>query len=204
MSAYHIFSFGIVLPHTGWYTLDIYVCVWTSWSHFFFMVTIHFYHYFSIIQLEVRDDSPWSSFIVVNSFTISWIFVIPNDFAYCSFYLYKELSLNIDGEGMESELTFGKKAIFTKLFGTPIYGHGRSFHLLRISILSSETWSSCPTELWLAFFVSHQGIKIWDYCEECCFHNFLFSLFILWVEEGYWSIWVNCISNHFAKVVSQA
>ena len=134
MSAYHIFSFGIVLPHTGWYTLDISVCVWTSWSHFFFMVTIHFYHYFSIIQLEVRDDSPWSSFIVVNSFTISWIFVIPNDFAYCSFYLYKELSLNIDGEGMESELTFGKIDIFTKLFGTPIYGHGRSFHLLRISI----------------------------------------------------------------------
>jgi hypothetical protein len=69
----------------------------------------------------------------VNSFSISWIFVIPNDFAYCSFYLYKELSLNIDGKGMESQLTFGKKAIFTKLFGIPIYGPGRAFHLLRIS-----------------------------------------------------------------------
>jgi hypothetical protein len=57
-------------------------------------------------------------------------------------------------------------------------------------LLSSETWS-CHTDPSLAWFESHQGIIIFDYCEGSCFHNFFFSLFILWVEESYSFVWVN-------------
>ena len=101
-------------------------------------------------------------------------------------------------------LLLARKPFLLNYLGHQTMAMGDISIFWEFQFLSSETWSSCPAELWLAFFVSHQGIKIWDYCEACCFHNFLFSLFILWVEESYWSIWVNCISNHFAKVVSQA
>jgi len=51
-----------------------------------------FYHYCSVILLEIRDgDSPRSPFIVEDSLKIYWGFVIPNEFANCSFYLYEEL-----------------------------------------------------------------------------------------------------------------
>jgi hypothetical protein len=53
-----------------------------------------FYCYCSVIQLEVRDgDSHRSSFIVENSFLYPWFFVIPNEFANGSFYLYEEIDL---------------------------------------------------------------------------------------------------------------
>ena len=102
VSAYHVCSIGIGLPHTGLYILDPSICLWISWSNCICTITIHFYHYFSIIQLEVGNDSPWSSFIVENSFLIYWISIIPNDFSNCSFYLYEELSLNFDGDCIES------------------------------------------------------------------------------------------------------
>jgi len=45
-----------------------------------------FYHYCSVILLEVRDgDSPRSSFIVEDSFHYPGFFVIPNEFACCCF-----------------------------------------------------------------------------------------------------------------------
>lgn len=59
------------------------------------------YHYCSVTQLEVRDgDSLRSSFIVEDSFCypvfvfsfLFFLFVIPNEFANCSFQLYEELS----------------------------------------------------------------------------------------------------------------
>jgi len=62
-----------------------------------------FYHHFSVIQLEARDgDSTRSSFIVENSFYLSWVFVISNEFANCSFLLYEEWSCNFDGDCIES------------------------------------------------------------------------------------------------------
>ena len=62
-----------------------------------------FYDYCSVILLEVREgDSPRSSFIVEYSFHYLGFFVIQNDFANCSFYLYKELNKNFDGECIES------------------------------------------------------------------------------------------------------
>ena len=102
VSVYHVCSFVIGLPHTGLYILDQSICLWISWSNCICTITIHFYHYFSIIQLEFGNDSPWSSFIVENIFLIYWISVIPNDFSNCSFYLYEELSLNFDGDCIES------------------------------------------------------------------------------------------------------
>ena len=53
-----------------------------------------FYHYCSEIQLEIRDgDSTRNYFIVENCFPYaSFVFVIPDEFANCSFYLCEELS----------------------------------------------------------------------------------------------------------------
>jgi hypothetical protein len=44
---------------------------------------------------------------------------------------------------------------------------------------------------------------ICGYCEESCFTNYFLSLFIIFIKEGYWFIWVNLISGHFAEVVYQ-
>jgi hypothetical protein len=53
----------------------------------------NFYYYCSVIQLEVRDcDSPRNSLIVENSFHSLGFFLIPDEFANCSFYFYEELS----------------------------------------------------------------------------------------------------------------
>jgi hypothetical protein len=69
------------------------------WAHFWIFNSIsliylpvsipilcNFYHYCSVIQHEVRDgDSPRISFIAENSFHYPGCFVIPNEFANCSF-----------------------------------------------------------------------------------------------------------------------
>jgi hypothetical protein len=66
-----------------------------------------FYHYCSVVQLEVIDGgSPRSSFIVQKSFQYLVVFVIPDEFENWSFYLGKELSWNFDGECIESVDSF--------------------------------------------------------------------------------------------------
>jgi len=61
------------------YSTDLPACLCTNIIHFF-------NHYFSVIQLDVRDgDSPRNSFIVENSFLYPGIFAFPNEFANCSF-----------------------------------------------------------------------------------------------------------------------
>jgi hypothetical protein len=60
-------------------SIDLLDCLFTNTMHFLF------YHYCSIIQLEVKDgDSPRISFIVKNSFCYPGFFVVPNEFANCS------------------------------------------------------------------------------------------------------------------------
>jgi len=60
-------------------------------------ISCDFYHYFSVVQIEVRDgDSPRSSFIVENSIHYPGFSVIPDDFENCTFYIYGELSCNFD------------------------------------------------------------------------------------------------------------
>jgi hypothetical protein len=62
-----------------------------------------------VVQLEVRDgDSSRSSFIVENSFWYPRIFVIPDKFANCFFYLCEELSWNFDGDCIESVLLLAR------------------------------------------------------------------------------------------------
>ena len=66
-------------------------------------VPYSFYDYCFAMLLEIRDgDSLRTSFIVAYTFCYLGFFVIPNEFANCSFYLYKELSRNLDGNCIES------------------------------------------------------------------------------------------------------
>jgi len=53
-----------------------------------------------------------SSFIVDNIFSYLEFFVIPNEFANCSFYFYEELSWNFDGDGIESVDCFWQNGHF--------------------------------------------------------------------------------------------
>ena len=65
---------------------------------------------------------------------------------------------------------------------------------------SWETWSYYHRVLSLACLKLPQNI-ICGYCEGTCFPNFFLSLFIIFLKEDYWFIWVNFVSSHFAKVV---
>jgi hypothetical protein len=65
-------------PFLQFYSIDLPACFCTS--------TMQFYHYCSVIQLEVRDgDSPRNVFIVDSIFCCPGFFVIPDEFANCSF-----------------------------------------------------------------------------------------------------------------------
>ena len=55
---------------------------------------------------------PRSSFIVENSFCYPGVFVIPDEFANCSFELYEELSWNFDGDCSESVDCFQQDSHF--------------------------------------------------------------------------------------------
>ena len=62
-----------------------------------------FYHYCSVIQLEVRDDdSTRNSLIVENNFPTLFVVVVPNEFENFSFYLCEDLSWNFDRDYIES------------------------------------------------------------------------------------------------------
>jgi hypothetical protein len=72
-----------------------------------------FYHEKTVIQLEFRDgDSPRSSFSVENSFCYTEFPVIPDEFGYCFFHLYEELSWNFDGDCIESVDFFQQDGFF--------------------------------------------------------------------------------------------
>ena len=96
---------------TGWFssfdkdqvTIGVWVHFWVFHSVpvIFLPVSVtipcRFYHYSSVVQLEVRDgDSTRCSFIVENTLHYHGVSVIPNEFVNCSFYLYEELPWNFD------------------------------------------------------------------------------------------------------------
>ena len=73
-------------------TIGVWVHFWvfSSVPVIYLSVTVaipySFYHYCSVVQLEVRDgDSTRGSFIVENSFQYHRSFVIPDEFENCSF-----------------------------------------------------------------------------------------------------------------------
>ena len=108
------------------------------WLHFWVCNSIQFiYLPVSVIQFEARDCvSPRNSFIVENSFHYPGGFVIPHDFANCSFYLDEEFSWNFDGGRLECIDCFKSDGFFTMLI-LLIHKHGKSFHLLRSSSIFS-------------------------------------------------------------------
>ena len=123
---------GLILG-LQFYPIDLPACLYSSTIQFFFIcfVLFCFNHNCSVVELEV--NSPRSSFIAENSFCYPGFFVIPDEFENCSFYLCEELSWNFDGDCIESVDCF-RMAIFT-ISILPIHENGRSYHLLRSSLI---------------------------------------------------------------------
>ena len=95
-------------------TIGVWVHLWifNSIQLIYLPVTVlipcSFYHYCSIVKLEVRDgDSQRNSFIVLfllSCFCFCFVlfFVIPDEVENCSFYLCEELSWTFGGDFIES------------------------------------------------------------------------------------------------------
>ena len=59
-----------------------------------------FYHYCSIVKLEVRDGDSFSySFIVKYFYFYSGVFGFPDEFETCSSHIFEELCWDFDGHG---------------------------------------------------------------------------------------------------------
>jgi hypothetical protein len=116
------------------------------WVHFWVFISIpliylpvtvstprSFYHYCSVVQLEVRNaDSPRSFFTVENSFHYPGFLLFQMNLR-IALSNSEELSRNFDGDCIE--YVDCKMAIFTILI-LPIHEYDRSFHLLRSSSIS--------------------------------------------------------------------
>jgi hypothetical protein len=78
------------------------------------LVPCSFYQNCSVVQLNVRHgDSTRGSFIVENSFSIlGFVFIFPDEFANCPFYLSEELSWNFDEDCIESVDCFQQDSHF--------------------------------------------------------------------------------------------
>jgi len=107
-------------------------------------ISYSFYDYCSVILPEVRDgDSPRSSFIVEYNFCYPEFLVIPNEFAKCSFYLYKGLSRNFDGDCIESVHCFWQNG-----------------HLFYINPANPWAWKIFPSsEIFLNLFLQRLELK---------------------------------------------
>jgi hypothetical protein len=116
-------AFFFPLDHLSTFVKDqVTIGVWVQFWDFnsipliYLLVSVpvrcSFYHYCSVIELEVRDANFHRySFIVEYSF-FSNSFVIPNEFANCSFLLYEELSWNFYRNWIESEDCFQQDGHF--------------------------------------------------------------------------------------------
>jgi hypothetical protein len=63
-----------------------------------------FYHYCSVVKLEVRDgDYPPALLLLLRIvFATLGFFAFPDEFENCSFHVFKELSWSFDGYCIES------------------------------------------------------------------------------------------------------
>jgi hypothetical protein len=67
------------------------------------LIPCSFYHYCSVVKLEVKSgDSPSSSFIVKNCFCYSGVFAFLDELENCSFHVFEELCWDFDGDCIES------------------------------------------------------------------------------------------------------
>jgi hypothetical protein len=115
------------------YSIHLPVCRCSRTMYFFFLN-----HNCFVVQLAIRHgDLLRASFIVENSFCYPVFFVIPDEFANCPFYLNEELICNFDGDCIESADHFQQDSHFFKtILILSIHEHGRSFHLLRFTLIS--------------------------------------------------------------------
>jgi hypothetical protein len=68
----------------------------------FTLVPCSFYHYYSVVQLEIRDgDTFRSSFIVQDHFSYTGFFVFPYEIENISFKICEELCWNFDTNCIE-------------------------------------------------------------------------------------------------------
>ena len=109
-------EYAVVFQLVGFELLVKYVATVGIWVHFwifkcipliylpiFVPISCCYYHYFFVVELEIRDgDSPRSSFILDNSVLDPEFFVIPDEFENYSFDLCEELIRNFDGNYIES------------------------------------------------------------------------------------------------------
>jgi hypothetical protein len=109
------------------------------WSSCLSLYQYHvvFYHYCSVVHLEVRDDdSPRSSFIVENSFPYPGFICYSKWICTLLLLTLKKLSWTFDGDFIESVDSFLQYGHFFTILILPIDKHGRSFHLLTYSSIS--------------------------------------------------------------------
>jgi hypothetical protein len=140
--------------HTVWF----YFCIFNS------SIPCSFYHYCSVVKLEVTvGDSPSISFIAKNCFHYSGFFAFPDEFENCSFRVFEELCWDFDGDCNESIDCLCKMATFTVLI-LPIHEHWRYLHFLRSS---------------LTYFL--RDLKLLSYRSFTCFVRVTLRYFILFV-----------------------
>ena len=87
------------------------------------------------MQLEIRNGDTASSYVVQDCFGYPGFFVFPYEAENCSLQICKELCWNFYGDALNLKIAFDKMTIFTKLI-LLIPEHGKSFHLLKVSLVS--------------------------------------------------------------------
>jgi hypothetical protein len=135
----------------------------------------NFYHYFSVVQLEVRDGaSSGSPFIVQDHFRYPGFFVILYAVENCCFKVYKNCIGILMGMALNLSIAFGKMGVFTMTI-IPFYEQGRSFHLQisslilffgDLKVLSYRSFV-CLLRVTPRYFILFMAIY-----KRCCFPNF--------------------------------
>jgi hypothetical protein len=100
--------------------------------------------------------------------------------------------------------SFSKMTSFIMLI-LPIHEHGdHSIFWYLLPFLSSETWSSCLIDLWLAFLEFFQGILNYLWLLWRILFPWFSSQPVYHLYEGVLLIfWVNFVSSHFAEGIYQ-
>jgi hypothetical protein len=104
----------------------------------------------------------------------------------------------LTGIALNLYTAFSKIAIFTILI-LSIHEHGRSFYLLKSSLISffrDLKSLSYRSFTFLVRIITKIFYIFCDYCEGFYFPNLFLSLFILCVEKGHLFVWVNFIFSY--------
>ena len=109
------------------------------WAHFYvlnftpvvylphlYSNAMHFFHYWYLVLLEVRDGDPPELLLLLRIVLLSWVItnviLITNELDNCSFWLYEELSWNFDWDCIESVDCFQHDGHFPHIIPTIPWG----------------------------------------------------------------------------------